>query len=242
VTLDGAGGDDTLTGTSGDDTFTGGAGADQIIGGSGDDTIVESRASSLVAANFTLTGSAASATLVIGAEGTDTLQGIEHASLTGTQAADILDASAFTGGSVTLATGGGTDTLRGTTFDDRFEVNVSQMTAGTKVTVKPNGGSGDRVAILGTSGVSQSDLNWITWDGLPATQQISDGNILTDLYTGGGAIEIVATTINLNGHTLDTGRTVAGGALGPVAGHITLEGRYITIDGGAKLLAKAAAG
>ena len=243
VILDGAGGEDILTGTSGDDTFTGGTGIDTINGGGGSDTLVESRSSELVATDFTLISSdATNSTLEIGSEGIDVLSDIEHATLTGTQAIDTLDASAFIGGSVILGTGGGTDTLKGTGFDDRFEVDVSGLVSGQHVTVDTGGGSGDRVVILGTTGITQADLGWITWQGLPAIQEILDGNIASDLYTNGGSIEVVATTINLNGHTIDSGRANATSPTVSVAGNITLKGRYITIDSGARILAKATAG
>src|SRR5262249_24632721 len=127
VSLDGAGGNDTLTGSVGDDLLTGGTGVDQINGGGGSDTVGESRSTSQGAANFTLTNSS----LVIGNEGTDVLSGIEHADLTVTQAVDVMDASAFTAGSVRLATGGGADTLKGTPANDTFELDVSNLTPGT---------------------------------------------------------------------------------------------------------------
>ena len=65
-------------------------------------------------ADFTLTNTS----LTIGAGETSALSGIERASLTGGPSANILNASAFTLGSVTLIGGAGDDTLRGGMGDD----------------------------------------------------------------------------------------------------------------------------
>jgi Ca2+-binding RTX toxin-like protein len=104
----GGAGMDTLTGDSQDNVFTGGPGPDTITGGGGHDTIIETRD-----ANFTLTNTR----LTIGAEGTDTLTGIETARLTGGPGNNTLDASSFTG-SVFLDGAGGDDTLKGGSGDD----------------------------------------------------------------------------------------------------------------------------
>jgi Ca2+-binding RTX toxin-like protein len=232
VSLDGGGGDDTLTGTTGDDLLTGGTGADHINGGDGSDTVVESRSTSLGAANFTLTNTS----LIIGSEGTDVLSGIEHAGLTGTRAADTMDASAFTAGTVTLGTGGGTDTLIGTSKDDTFQVDVSNLTSGTDhVTVNTGGSLGDRVVIVGKTSVSQSDLNWITWQGTRVGLEIAAGDIASNLSTFGQNLTITGDTINLNGFTIDS-------SLGNTAGNITIVGTSINIGGDAHLLAKATPG
>lgn len=104
---------DTLIGNSLDNEITGGPGADAIQGGTGTDTVVEQRD-----ANFTLKDT----TLTIGAE-TDTLVDIEQASLTGGPGVNVLDATVFTLGPVTLDGGLGSDTLRGGTSSfDRVSV------------------------------------------------------------------------------------------------------------------------
>ena len=109
--------DDTLTGTNDDDFLTGGPGQDGLTGGAGHDTVVESRDADMTLADKS--GSPSDdATLVIGSEGTDTLNGIESADLTGGDSNNTLDASAFTLGGVTLDGGAGNDTLTGTDDDD----------------------------------------------------------------------------------------------------------------------------
>ncbi|HEX3151209.1 MAG TPA: calcium-binding protein [Gemmataceae bacterium] len=112
VTLNGAGGNDSLIGGAASDVLTGGAGVNKLNGGAtGSDTVVESANLSYVLANTQLLGN--------GPNGiTDNLIGVEHANLTGGQGANTLDASAFTLGRVTLNGGGGNDELFGTPYGD----------------------------------------------------------------------------------------------------------------------------
>ncbi|NQW46572.1 MAG: hypothetical protein HQ464_02260, partial [Planctomycetes bacterium] len=225
MTLDGGGDDDTLLGGIGADFFTGGLGSDTIIGGGGINTLVEIRD-----ADMTLTNTS----LVIGSE-TDSLQGISRAQLSGGAGINTLDASAFTLGGVTLRTMGGTDTLKGGFADDTFVLDVGSMIAGTQVNVWPGAGA-SVVSVQGNSTVQQSDLNWVTWNPAisseKATIELSTGTLVSDMFTNGQSISIKADTINLNGFTIDSGTAAS-------AGSITLEGKSITIDGGAKLLARA---
>ena len=230
VRIDGGAGNDVLIGTDGNDVFIGGAGADTITGGLGSDTLIETRST---ADNFTLTDTS----LIIGSEGTDVLSGIEHAFLTGGTGVNVIDASAFTLGSLTLASGGGADTLKGGSGDDTFILNVAGLVSGTDhVTISPGGGSGNQVVIQGITTLHQSDLYWITWDPASAAGasmlQLETGDVAENLSTNGQSVTIKADTINLNGHTINTGAATT-------AGSITLQGTHITIDGGAQLLAKA---
>ncbi len=90
VTLDGAAGDDLLLGTAGSDLLVGGLGADEVRQtADADQTLTDTQ----------LTGS-----------GTDTLDGIERASLTGGSSANTLNAGAFSG-SAALVGGAGADML-----------------------------------------------------------------------------------------------------------------------------------
>lgn len=103
--LVGGAGNDTLDGGAGNDTLTGADGNDSLTGGTGTDTVVESGAS------FTLTNGS------LTGRGTDTLSGVEFATLTGTIGNDTLDAAQFAG-PVTLDGLGGNDTLAGGTASD----------------------------------------------------------------------------------------------------------------------------
>ncbi len=122
LVVDGQGGDDSLAGMiagasrssaplelrggSGDDDLRGGLSNDALEGGPGFDSITDSRAGGFTLGQAILTG-----------HGTDTLESIESATLTGDAGPDTIDASAFDG-TVTLGGFGGNDTLRGGAGDD----------------------------------------------------------------------------------------------------------------------------
>jgi Ca2+-binding RTX toxin-like protein len=106
---------DTLTGNGLDNFFLGGAGSDVINGLGGTDVVFEIRDADFILTNTSL----AIDPVLIGAPNeTDTLSNVESAFLTGGESNNIMDASAFTLGSVTLGGGDGDDTLTGGSGDD----------------------------------------------------------------------------------------------------------------------------
>jgi Ca2+-binding RTX toxin-like protein len=105
--LSGGTGNDTLVGNTGNDNLTGGAGNDSIDGGMGSDRLLESGNF-----NFTLTD-----TSLIG-NGTDLLTLIEAVTLIGGSSSNLLDASSFTVGDVSLEGSAGNDTLIGGSGND----------------------------------------------------------------------------------------------------------------------------
>ncbi len=116
VSIDGAPGENTLTGgpaadtiTGGDDTdlITGGPGSDALAGGAGIDTLVQAADADQVLSDTSATGS-----------GNDTIAGFEEAELSGGPFANLIDASAFTGGPVLISGGAGEDTLAGSPASD----------------------------------------------------------------------------------------------------------------------------
>ena len=113
-TLVGGVGADSLNGGAGDDFLTGNGGIDAFNGGAGYDTIVERRD-----ANFTLTNT----TLVIGAEGTDTVTSIENAELTGGQSGNLFVIGAFTG-DTTVKGAGGSDTVDFSTATQSIHIDL----------------------------------------------------------------------------------------------------------------------
>lgn len=123
-----AGGDhnDTLTGNGLDNAFVGGLGADVINGGAGNNFLVETREEVVGHEddNFTLVStSAITASLTIGAE-VDALTNMQTVWLTAGSGYNTLDASQFTGGSVSLTGGEGDDVLIGGYGDDNLTGGV----------------------------------------------------------------------------------------------------------------------
>ena len=107
-------GNDALNGGSGDDTLTGNGGVDAFDGGGGYDTVVETRNT-----DFTITNT----TLIIGAEGTDTLAFIENAELSGRQGNNVFTIGAFTG-DTTIFGAGGSDTVDFSTTTQGIHIDL----------------------------------------------------------------------------------------------------------------------
>ena len=103
----GNGGADSVNGGLGNDKIGGGLGSDKLAGATGVDTLVE-----LGDVSFKLTD-----TLLTGL-GQDALSGFEAASLTGGAHDNVLDASSFKAGAVTLFGLGADDILLGTGLAD----------------------------------------------------------------------------------------------------------------------------
>ena len=140
VTLTGGAGDDTLRGGVRDDVLIGLGGDDVFDGGEGIDQI---RAAGDV--DWFLTDSS------LRGEGGDQLTSIETAQLTGGDAANVLDATGFSG-SARLFGGGGSDTLRGGSGDDVLVGGAGHdAIAGRAGNDRINGGSGDDL-IIGQAG------------------------------------------------------------------------------------------
>lgn len=110
---------DTLFGDAGNDRVRGqGATGDRILGGAGNDTldggegydiVVESANQNFVPTNTGMTA---------GITGTDTFESIEGLDFTGGTIGNLMDASGFTLGGVTMSGAGGNDTMIGTAYTD----------------------------------------------------------------------------------------------------------------------------
>jgi Ca2+-binding RTX toxin-like protein len=101
---------DTIYGGAGNDTLSGKAGNDILDGGSGIDRVQDDTAFNFVLTNNSLIGTS-----------TDTLINIESARLTGNITANVIDASAFNLGSVSLYGSSSQDTLYGGFGNDSLE-------------------------------------------------------------------------------------------------------------------------
>nr|WP_262984361.1 calcium-binding protein [Nostoc sp. 'Peltigera membranacea cyanobiont' 210A] len=115
-TLDGGIGNDLLYGESGNDQVIAGAGNDVVSGGVGDDVLdggdgIDGLSES-ADVNFTLTNTQ------LAGLGSDIFSNIERATLSSGTSNNILDASAFSLGSVNLYGGAGNDTLIGGSNND----------------------------------------------------------------------------------------------------------------------------
>jgi Ca2+-binding RTX toxin-like protein len=161
-TLNGAGGNDNLNGRTGSDTITGGAGNDTIEGGGifGTDVSVYAGA----ATNFSVEGGTVGAIQIIdgtGAEGTDTVSGVEtlrfngvnytvvngsngtNANLNGAAGAANSQAVFGFGGTDSLNGGAGNDILHG--GDGTDTITQTGSTGGRDVV---NGGAGNDTFVL----------------------------------------------------------------------------------------------
>jgi Ca2+-binding RTX toxin-like protein len=147
LTLDGGSKDDTLLGGSLDDVITGRLGRDKIAGGFGNDTILETaNVNFVVASDDSLTGL-----------GTDAFSGIEALKLTGGLDNNILDASKFSWGPVTLDGGAGNDLVTGGAGDDVLLGNLGDdVLSGNQGADNLFGGEGND-ALIGGAGIDVGD-------------------------------------------------------------------------------------
>ena len=127
--LDGRGAADTLNGGGGDDTLDGGADTvnDTLDGAAGTDRVAATTSGNLTLQNASLVGN-----------GADSLAGIEQGRLTGDAGPNVLNASAFTLGPVTLDGAAGEDQLLGGSQAD-------ELTGGAGVDSFEAGGGDDTV-------------------------------------------------------------------------------------------------
>ncbi len=216
-TLIGGTGDDLLLGGEGGDVLYGGAGNDVLDGGSGSDQVTQSVDSNQMLNDVLLTG-----------EGADTLSSIEAASLTGGESGNVIDASAFTIGPVTIEGDQGSDTLLGGAGEDSVSGGLGDdLISGGPGADLISGGEGDDVFDGGAGndvldGGSGSDQ---------VTQSVDSNQTLSDvLLTGEGtdtlsSIEKAFLTGGESGNFLDASAFTAGSVtLVGASGNDTLKG------------------
>jgi Ca2+-binding RTX toxin-like protein len=214
--LDGRAGADTLAGEDQNDTLRGSTEGDSLLGGvgAGDRLIQEAGALNPALSDSRATG-----------EGTDTLDGqIETASIIGE---GVLDASAFTLGSVTLEAGSSPATLRGGTGSDsllggggtdRIEqsANANQTLTDTLLTGEGNDTlSGNfRVSLAGGAGPnSLSAANYtgldVTLDGQGDNDTLAAGvsNAANDSIVGGTGTDRMTSSRDVSMTLTDTQMT-----------------------------------
>jgi Ca2+-binding RTX toxin-like protein len=177
--LTGSGGDDTLTGDAGANTLAGGAGVDHLYGGGGDDILsggahndVLDGGAGFDIASYAGIGGALGVTVSLaittaqntGADGTDTLTGIEG--LVGTASNDVLTGDAgdnrLYGGSGDdiLAGGAGADLLDGAAGLDTAsyaDITGGGVTVDLSLTTAQNTGAGGMDTLTGIENLTGSD-------------------------------------------------------------------------------------
>lgn len=210
-TLLGSAGNDTLLGNAGNDILTGGLGNDTLDGGAGIDRVVESGDTTIRLNNTSLT---------IGTN-TDTLTGIETATLTGGAGNNLISAFEFTLGSVTLNGLGGNDRLNGGSRNDTLNGGVgNDGLEGGEGNDLLNGGDGDD-RLEGEEG--NDTLNGGA--GIDQVFEVSDFNLtLTNTALVGEGVDKLS--------SIETATLVAGSESGNVidASQFTLGS--VNLDGG----------
>ncbi|MCC1491459.1 nidogen-like domain-containing protein [Cognatishimia sp. F0-27] len=179
----GSQGDDVLRGGSGNDILIGGPGTNQLFGGAGSDLVHSFGDSDMTLTDTELTGL-----------GTDLLDGIERASLTGGVGDNVLDGSAFTGAALTLEGHGGDDMLIGrpgffdevrASGDADFAVTDTQLTGlGTDTLVEI-----DAVVLTGYAGSNLFNASAFTRGPVTVRAQGGDDSLIggaqADVLDGG---------------------------------------------------------
>lgn len=228
-TLLGGSSADTLAGGPGEDTLTGANGSDTLEGGPGDDTLGGGSGTDVMRAVGITNGVLSPGTFTDPALGNDTHTGMNRAELIGTSGADVIDASAWAGGTVTasglagdddIRGGAGWDVLTGAAGNDTITGNggtdtltETLTTAGTlslsNTTVEGSLGNDsidgfERARINGSAGPDA--LSAAGWTG----QVTLDGQAGADTYTIGLAGAGLFSLLDSGNSTGDTARVIAG--------------------------------
>lgn len=162
-------GNDTVLGGGGNDILSAGEGDDLLDGGEGADLLSEAGDLNFTLTNNSLTGL-----------GSDVLVGVETAALVGGGGDNIIDASAFTLGAVSLVGGGGNDRLTGSAGrdnvsggdgDDTLKGGLSNDTI--------DGGNGTDLLAEGGPGIGVDTLTGIEL--FPITITGTAGNDVIDV-------------------------------------------------------------
>lgn len=202
--LSGGAGSDTISGGAGNDTIAGGTGNDQLSGGDGADTFVvedsfgtdtitggeggtdsDTIDASGMGAGVTVTYTGDESGTIT--DGTDTLTFSEIEHVTTTDNADIIDASATTGG-VSASAGDGADTVTGGSGDDSLSGDGGDdiITGGAGADTLVGGAGSD--TLTGGAGADSLDggtgMDYADYSGSSAGVNVDLG---TGTYSGGDA-------------------------------------------------------
>ncbi len=217
--LDGGLGADRLYGLGDDDVLTGGAGNDVLDGGTGTDTVVEHGVVIIVLGvpvEQGISGAIVTNTKITGGQGTDALTGVENLDLLGNSGNNLLDASAFTLGSVTINGGDGNDTIAGGSGGDVLDGGVDTVGAFTDVVRANVSGT---VTLTDTGLTSSSVLDSLSnFDAASLTGSASDDVIVATTFAG-------ATTINGGAGNDRIDGAIGNNSLNGMSGNDTVSGQ-----------------
>ncbi len=221
VTLDGGVGIDLLQGGSGADTLTGGPGADTLDGGAGNaDMLLESGDVNMTLASASMSGL-----------GGDAFSNIEQATLTGGDAANVINTSAFPG-PVTVNGGAGADTITGGPLADTLNGGDSNdtVTGGDAMDILNGDGGADTL----NGGLSLDVLHGGDGDdsldgGADAVNDILDGNAGENRVVASGDTNFTLTDTNLVGLGNDTLTEITRATLTGGAGDNALNASAFTL-------------
>ena len=197
--LFGAAGNDTLRGGSGADELFGGDGADLLQAGLGDDTIHGGMGADTLSETGDVDFTLGAGTLT--GLGSDTIDEIESASLTGGASDNILDATGFIG-SVLLNGAGGNDELIGTSNGDTLLGGAGNDTLSGEIGLDSLNGEAGNDSLIGgkgndtlVGGAGNDDFLWENGD----NSDVIRGD------TGADSLQVVGSTtagdvFQLTGH------------------------------------------
>ena len=248
-TMDGRGGSDRLDGQSGNDAITGGAGNDTIIGGAGTDAAVYAGSSQ----NFTLNSNGTTITVTdnTGAEGVDTLTGIEtlrfnganHTIANGTAAANTVNGGA---GSEVIFAQGGNDSINGGAGNDVIYagtgVDTITQASATGGRDFADGGTGEdtfivtsdtttaETFVIYTRAAAQEAIAGLTLNANTEIVITRNGNVMTELDN---IEEIIVSTLRVTSPGGANGGAASGDTISVVGdfNQTSLNFNTITIDG-----------
>ncbi|MDI4664211.1 calcium-binding protein [Xanthobacter autotrophicus] len=191
-TLNGGAGNDVLNGLNGSDTLTGGAGNDTLTGGGG---LVDTAVHAGSARNFNFAQSGADIVVsdLTGAEGTDTLNGIEQMRFAGTDYTVVTSATNTLNGGTGLLQGNRADILLGFAGADTMNGN-----GGTDILV---GGAGNDTA---NGGAGNDTILW----------RVGDGRDLMDGGTGTDTVHVAGDSTTETFHIWTVAEATAAGITG----------------------------
>ena len=221
-TLTGSGSKDSLGGDSGNDNLKGGSENDTLSGGSGDDVLDGDGGNDSYAESVTGSVTITNTKLIGGNIGTDVRISLESIEFSGDSGNNLLDASQYTLGAVTLRGNDGNDTLLGGSGDDLLDggsgIDVVKQTSLKNQTLTGGLLTGNGVTGDTLTSIERADLTARSAGGNTVDASLFNGRVT---LTGGNGPDTLWASI-------------AGSAISGGSGKDTILGSFgaDSIDGG----------